>query len=147
MRRFAEEMDRLFDDFRRGTGSLLPRLGLSGEGREASEAGWLPPVEVTERGGQLVIRADLPGLGKDDVKVEVRDDAIAIQGEKRQEREEKSKGFYRSERSYGSFYREIPLPEGADAEQAKASFKKGVLEVTLPAPAKRPPGRSIPIEV
>jgi HSP20 family protein len=146
MRRFAEEMDRLFDDFRRGTGSLLPRLALPGEGREAGEAGWLPPVEVTERGGQLVIRADLPGLGKDDVKVEVRDDAIAIQGERRQEKEEKRRGFYRSERSYGSFYREIPLPEGTAAEQAKASFRNGVLEVTMPAPPKAAKGRRLSIE-
>ena len=146
MRRFAEEMDRVFDDLRRGTGSLLPRLGLSGEGREASEAGWLPPVEVTERGGQLVIRADLPGLGKDDVKVEVRDDAIAIQGERRQEKEEKRRGFYRSERTYGSFYREIPLPDGAAAEQAKASFRNGVLEVTMPAPPKTAKGRRLSID-
>jgi HSP20 family protein len=146
MRRFAEEMDRVFDDLRRGTGSLLPRLGFSGEGREASEAGWLPPVEVTERGGQLVIRADLPGLGKDDVKVEVRDDAIAIQGERRQEKEEKRRGFYRSERTYGSFYREIPLPDGAAAEQAKASFRNGVLEVTMPAPPKTAKGRRLSIE-
>lgn len=146
MRRFADEMDRLFDDFRHGTGAALPRLTLPGEGREAGEAGWLPPVEVTERGGQLVIRADLPGLGKDDVKVEVRDDAIAIQGERRQEKEEKRRGFYRSERSYGSFYREIPLPDGAAAEQAKASFRNGVLEVTMPAPPKIAKGRRLSIE-
>jgi HSP20 family protein len=144
VRRFAEQMDRVFEDFRRDW-SLLSRGEMPWKG--GRESAWLPAIEVYERGGKLVVRAELPGLEQKDVKVEVRDDAIAIQGEKRQEREEKSKGFYRSERSYGSFYREIPLPEGADAEQAKASFKNGVLEVTLPAPAKRPPGRSIPIEV
>ena len=142
MRRFAEEMDRLFD-FRGGFPSGVPHLGLFPE--SAASAGWAPAVEVTERGGQLVVRADLPGLTKDDVKVEVRADAIAIQGERRQEREEKRKGVYRSERTYGSFYREIPLPEGADTEQAKATFKNGVLEITMPAP--RPAkGRKLPIE-
>src|SRR5579883_1343539 len=101
MRRFAEEMDRLFEDLRLGSSSLLPRL------------------EVTERGGKLVVRADLPGLTKDDVKVEVREDNLCIAGERRQEREEKRKGFYRSERSYGRFYREVPLPEGVDASRRR----------------------------
>src|SRR5215470_759705 len=98
MRRFTERMDRLFEDFRLG----VPRLGLPLEGREV---GWMPSVEVVERGGRLVVRADLPGLTKDDVKVEVRDDALCIQGERRQERKEKRQGIYRSERTYGSFYR------------------------------------------
>src|SRR5262245_19977692 len=80
MRRVAEEMDRLFD-LRGGFPSGVPRLGFSSESGTSSH-GWAPAVEVTERGGQLVIRADLPGLGKDDVKVEVREDAIAIQGER-----------------------------------------------------------------
>jgi HSP20 family protein len=105
----------------------------------------LPPVEVSER-GQLVIRAELPGLAKKDVRVEVREDAITIQGERRQERQEKRKGFFRSERSYGSFFRQVPLPEGTDSASAKATFKDGVLEVTMPAPPKPAKGRSVPIE-
>jgi HSP20 family protein len=99
-----------------------------------------------ERGGKLVIRADLPGLTKKDVKVEIRDDTVCIQGERRQERESKGKGFYRSERSYGSFYREVPLPEGADPEKGTATFKDGVLEVTVPAPPQPAKGRRVPIE-
>jgi HSP20 family protein len=142
MRRFAEEMDRFFEDFRLG----FPRLDLPWWGTEAGEAAWSPPLEVVERGGNLVVRAELPGLTKDDVKVEVREDALAISGERRHEREEKRRGFYRSERTYGSFYREIPLPEGVDPEQAKASFKNGVLEVTVPAPPRAAKGRRIPIE-
>ena len=138
MRRFADEMDRHFDDFRT---SLFPRLDFS-----KMEAAWAPPVEVSERGGQLVVRAELPGLTKKDVRVEIREDAVTIQGERRREREEKGKGFYRSERSYGSFFRQIPLPEGVDPASAKAAFKDGVLEVTMPAPPKPAKGRSVPIE-
>lgn len=141
MRRFADEMDRLF-----GTSSLLPRFARPWEGREADEGAWLPSIEVAERGGKLVVRADLPGLRKEDVKVEVRDDALCIGGERRQEREEKGKGFWRSERSYGRFYREVPLPEGTDPEQATASFKDGVLEVTVPAPPRPAKGRRVPVE-
>jgi HSP20 family protein len=146
MRRFAEEMDRLFADFGVGASSLLPRLELPFERAGAAPAAWSPTVEVAERGGKLVVRADLPGLSKNDVQVEVTEDEIRIRGERRHEREEKRKGFYRSERSYGSFYRAIPLPEGVDPEQAKASFRNGVLEVTLPAPPAPAKGRRIAIE-
>jgi HSP20 family protein len=146
MRRFAEEMDRLFEDFRLGASPPLPRFELPWEGREGGAGEWLPSLEVGERGGRLVVRADLPGLTKDDVKVEVRDDALTIEGERRQEREEKRKGLYRSERTYGRFYRQVPLPEGVDAEQAKASFRNGVLEVTMPAPPRPAKGRKVPIE-
>jgi HSP20 family protein len=146
MRRLTEEMDRLFDDFRLGFPFRMPRLGLPPfEGFGAGGGVWAPSVEVAERGGKLVIRADLPGLTRNDVKVEVRDDRLCIQGERRQERESKGKGFFRSERSYGSFYREVPIPEGANVEEAKASFRNGVLEVTLPAPPA-PKGRRVPIE-
>jgi HSP20 family protein len=146
MRRFAEEMDRLFGGLPFGPLSMLPRFEVPWEGREAGEAAWLPSVEIAERGGKLVIRADVPGLTKDDVKVEVRDDILSIEGERRQEREDKRKGVYRSARTYGRFYREIPLPEGVDPEQAKASFKNGVLEVTMPAPPREAKGKRVPIE-
>jgi HSP20 family protein len=138
MRRFAEGMDRLFDDFRT---SLFPRLDFP-----KMEAAWAPPVEVSERGGQFVVRAELPGLTRKDVRVEVRDDALTIEGERRHEREEKRAGFFRSERSYGSFFRQIPLPEGIDSASATATFKDGVLEVTMPAPPKPAKGRNVPIE-
>ena len=145
MRRFSEEMDRLFGNFGLGGG-----LG-SGFGREFARLAdlegsmWLPQVESFERDGKLVVRADLPGLNKDDINVEITDDAIKIRGERRQEEEENEKGYYRSERSYGSFYREIPLPSGANSEDAGATFRNGVLEVTIPAPARQ--GRSRRIEI
>jgi HSP20 family protein len=95
---------------------------------------WAPDVEVFQRGEQLVVRADLPGLKKEDVKIDVTDDTITIQGERKRQHEEEQNGIYRSERSYGAFRRVVQLPEGAMADQAKASFRDGVVEITMPAP-------------
>jgi HSP20 family protein len=97
---------------------------------------WSPQIETFQRGDQLVVRADLPGLAKDDVNVEITDDAILISGERRHEFEDEKDGIYRSERSYGSFYRAIPLPAGAIGDNAKANFKDGVLEITMAAPPR-----------
>ena len=110
------------------------------------EASWTPAVEVRERDGQLVVSADLPGLNKDDIKVEVTGEGLVIQGERKSEHEEERGGVHRSERSYGSFYRSIPLPEGANIEQAKAQFNNGVLEVSVPIPKAQEKTRRIPIE-
>ncbi len=96
MRRFTEDMDRMF------TG--MGRVG----GRETGL--WAPPVEVRESDGSLVISVELPGLNKEDVKVEVNEDTLVIHGERKREWEEERGGVHRSERAYGSFYREIPLP-------------------------------------
>jgi HSP20 family protein len=121
MRRFSEEMDRLFG------GTLASRATDLVGGR------WSPQVEMFERDNNLVVRADLPGMTKDDVKLELTADGIIIEGERRDENEERGEGFYRSERTYGKFYRRIPLPEGVRADEASASFSNGVLEVTMPA--------------
>jgi HSP20 family protein len=132
MRRFHDEMDRTFSRF-------------FGKGTE--EGGmWSPAIEVAEHDGKLQVHADLPGLKPEDVKVEVTDDALVIQGERKFEHEDKKEGMYRSERRYGQFYREIPLPEGTNPEQAKAEFKDGVLEVDLPLPEKKSNRRTIPIQ-
>jgi HSP20 family protein len=136
MRRFSEEMDRAFESF-----GLSRGWGFGG----GETTGWSPAVEVFERDNNLVVRADLPGLNKDDVKVEMTDSGLIIQGERKREHEEKGEGWYRSERSYGQFYRVIPLPEGANAEQAKAQFENGVLEVAVPIPESQSHRRSIPI--
>jgi HSP20 family protein len=95
---------------------------------------WAPDIDVFQKNNELTIRADLPGLKREDVTVEITDDSVYIQGERRREHEEEREGYYRSERSYGSFSRLIPLPDGAITEQAKATFKDGVLEITMPAP-------------
>jgi len=135
LERFADEMDRVFDDFGFGRGWLSPRLGFGWPRPLTGRTeGWLPDVEMLQRNNELVIRADLPGLSKDDVRVDVTEDAVTIQGERKREHEEEKGGVYRSERSYGSFSRVIALPDGAMTDQAKAIFKDGVLEVTMPAP-------------
>jgi len=128
VRRFVDEVDRLAEDFGVGRG-LFSSLE-----RRLPGGAWSPQVEMFERDGELVLRADLPGLSKDDVKVELADNAVTITGERRDEREEKREGFYSSERSYGRFYRRLPLPQGVNTEDARASFRDGVLEVTMPAP-------------
>jgi HSP20 family protein len=125
MRRFADEMDRMFEDF--GFPSM-ERFG-----RSWGIENFSPQVDIFERGDKLVIRADLPGMTKDDVTVEVTDQAVVIDGERKYEHEENEQGIHRSERSYGRFHREIPLPEGVNTDNATANFKNGVLEVTLDA--------------
>lgn len=130
LERFADEMDRMFDEF--GFGRGWPQR-VSGDQKMT----WAPRVDIAHRNNELVIRADLPGMNKDDVTVDVTDDTVTIQGERRREREEEHEGVYRSESTYGSFYRAIPLPEGAMSDQAKASFNNGVLEITMPAPPEQ----------
>jgi len=98
---------------------------------------WSPKVDVMQRGNDLVVRADLPGMKPEDVCVEVTDDAIVMSGQRKEEHAEDGGNIYRVERTYGAFFREIPLPEGAIVDQAKASFTDGVLEVTVPAPSEQ----------
>jgi HSP20 family protein len=88
--------------------------------------------DVHEREDKFCVRVDLPGLMKEDVKVEVTHDELTIEGERKLEKSEKKEGFYRSERSYGSFLRSIPIPEYVKAENATATFKNGVLEIEMP---------------
>lgn len=141
--RMADEMDRMmdrmFEDFGFG------RRGLRSWWRQTGAEIWAPDIEVVQKNNELRIRADLPGLKKDDVNVEVTEDAVIIQGERKREHEEEREGYYRSERSYGSFYRAIPLPEGAITDQAKATFKDGVLEITMPAPPSSTRARRLEI--
>jgi HSP20 family protein len=102
----------------------------------AETRAWSPTIEVFEKDNRLVTKVDLPGLKKEDVKVEVTDGHLAISGERKREVEEKRNNVYRSEREYGSFYRAVPLPEGVKLEDVKATFADGVLEVSVPLPAR-----------
>src|ERR1700722_14814741 len=95
---------------------------------------WTPALDIVENDGDYVVRADLPGLGDDDVNVEVKDGVLRITGERKSEHEERNDGYTRIERSYGSFARSLTLPEGVDPESVKASFDKGVLEIHVPKP-------------
>jgi HSP20 family protein len=113
---------------------------------EAKGSKWVPEVDVFERNHALVTRIDLPGTKKEDIKVEVTDGHLAISGERKKETEETKDNVYRAERSYGSFYRVVPLPKGVKSEEVKAEFTNGVLEVTMPLPDKAAPAaRQIPI--
>lgn len=133
LERVADELDRFFEDFGLGRGWPAPRFAEDWL-RSRREDEWFPETEMFQRNHDLVIRADLPGLTKDEVEVDITEDGVTIQGERRREHEEEREGVYRSERSYGRFCRVIALPEGAMTDQAKATFKDGVLEITMPAP-------------
>jgi len=114
--------------------------------RAAAEIGWYPEIDVFEKDNRLVTKIDLPDMKKEDVKVEIADGQLAISGERKHEAEEKGEEFYRSEREYGSFYRSVPLPEGAKVDDVKATFTDGVLEVSVPLPA-RPEAKMRKIEI
>jgi HSP20 family protein len=126
MRHFSDEMDRMW---RRGD----------------EMSSWRPAVDVREHNGQLQVHAELPGVNEKDVKVAIENDALIIQGERKREEEREEQGWYRAERSYGSFYRAIPLPEGAEGDKANARFNNGVLEITMPVAKGQQHVRQIPI--
>ena len=113
--------------------------------RPFSPRGAVAPREVEQRGGDLVVRADLPGLKAEDINVSVDRGLLTISGERRQENREEREGFIRSEISYGTFYRTIPLPEGADENRVAAIFRNGVLEITIPV-SEREPGRKVQVQ-
>ena len=101
---------------------------------DASFAGWNPALEAFQRGDEFVVLADVPGVDKKDLTVEVEDNALVIQGHRSHQLEHKDDGYYRTERSYGRFYRVVPLPEGAITDSIQATCRNGVLEVTMKAP-------------
>ena len=129
MRAFTDEMDRAF----------------RGIGGETDIQDWTPVTDVQHSNGNLVVTAELPGLKKEDVKVEVTENALTIEGERKQDHKEDREGYHRWERSYGHFYRYIALPEGTKTDQAKAELKDGVLTVTIPAPETAKKGRPVPV--
>jgi HSP20 family protein len=132
LRQMTSELDRAFDDpswfsFR------WPALRAT---TRPDTIAWAPKVDVFEKDGRLVTKVDLPGVKKEDVTVEVTDGHLALSGKRSRETEEKKDNVYRTEREYGSFYRAVPLPEGAKLEDVKATFADGVLEVSIPLPAQ-----------
>ena len=146
MRRFTKDMERLFEDF---GGFSFPGF-FSRESfpfnAEFKEFDWMPQIEVLKSNGDLMVKADLPGLTKDDVKVELTDEVLTISGERKEEKEEKREGFYRTERNYGRFFRQIPLPEGAKTDKANATFRNGVLEVTVPVTKSESHARKLEVK-
>ena len=142
LRKMTADLERTFDDpfwsaFR------WPALG----GFSLPETvAWSPRVDVFEKENRLFTRVDLPGVRKEDVKVEVTDSHLALSGERKKEKEEKKDNVYRTEREYGSFYRAVPLPEGVKLEDVKATFADGVLEVSVPLPV-RPEAKVRKVEI
>jgi len=129
MRRFTEKVDRTFAGL-----ATPPEYDL-----------WAPPIEVKHVGVNFIVTAELPGIALENVKVEVIDEALVIEGEKKTVKEEQGEGYYRTERCYGSFYRSIPLPKAAKTAEIKAELTNGVLKVVIPVPELKPLLRQVPI--
>ena len=123
MKQFTDEMDRAF--YRRPADHGLGKVFT-----------WEPAIEVKEKEGRWMLTADLPGMKPEEIKVHVDGNALVVEGERKQEKEEKREGYFHSERSYGKFYRTVLLPEGALADKMVANFNNGVLEVTAPLTEK-----------
>ena len=146
MRRMQDDLDRVFRAFG------VPRLGavlapvreleeeLSRSPTVGQSGQWSPQIEVFERDGNLVVHADLPAVRREDVEVDVANDVLTIRGQRRHEHRDTEGGYRRTERSYGTFFRQIPLPEGVDPTEIEAAYQDGVLEVIIPTP--RDPERS-----
>lgn len=120
--RIRREMDRLWDSFLEGRPVR----------RTEDEREWLPSVDVSETKNDLVIRAELPGLDSKDIDISMNNGFLTIKGEKKNEKEEKDENYHLIERSYGSFIRSIRLPREVQSDKITASFKNGVLKITLP---------------
>jgi HSP20 family protein len=135
MRRLSDEMDRMFGDFMGPFGNFgqsQQRFGSNAMQANQWANQWTPPLEVFERNNRFVVRAELPGMNRKDVRVEIEDDMLTISGERREEYEENRQGFRHNERRFGRFFRRIPLPEGTEPDEVQASFKNGLLEVEVP---------------
>jgi HSP20 family protein len=105
----------------------------------AAPAPWTPRLDVFEKDGSLVVKAELPGIKREDIRVTLEGNDLTIRGERKEEHEVKEEAYYRAERSYGSFYRRLSLPFETTAEQITASYSDGVLEITVPRPAEEKP--------
>ena len=120
------DMNRIFDDFFKGF-NTFPAGRLEGRWD-----GFNPTIDIKESEKELTIKAELPGMDEKDIDVSLANDTLTIQGEKKEEKEEKDNGYYYAERSFGSFRLVFPLPVGIHAQKAEALFKKGVLTITVP---------------
>jgi HSP20 family protein len=126
-------MNRLFDSF------FGRREGVANSAY--GNRRWIPPMDLVETEDHLVLRADLPGVERDDIEIEVKEGLLTISGERRSRHEDKREGFHRVERSFGRFSRSLELPKGIEVKSIEAAFDKGVLEVRMPKPAERKPHR------
>lgn len=125
------ELERYFDKFFRHPFTLMNRPSW-GFGNIPGFGDLSPSVDIFEEGGDMVVKAEIPGISKEDLNVSITEDALTISGEKKQEEKIERKDFHRIERSYGSFSRSFRLPDNVSGEKAKASFKDGILEIRIP---------------
>lgn len=133
-------MDRLLEDWETG-------MEVEPFTEEMWAGGFVPQVDVTETENEIQVACELPGLEQKDIRLNLTQDNLTISGEKKQEKEEKKKNYYRHERSYGSFRREIPLLAGIDKSKVRAIFKNGVLKITLPKSKEaKEQAKTIPIQ-
>jgi HSP20 family protein len=138
---------RELEDMSERLNRVFSRPSLRNSGKEnLTVADWVPTVDISESDGEYLIKAELPEVKKEDVKVTVENGVLTLQGERRQEKEEKSKRFHRVERSYGSFVRSFSLPESVDESSVKADYKDGVLNLHLPKSEKVKP-KAIDVKV
>ena len=143
MRKISEEMDQFFGKVMQRPISKIAQARI-GSGINAQK--WTPTIEVTQRNGEMVICADLPGLTRADVQLQVQNDKLTIEGERREESNAQSEhGYHRTERSYGHFYRAIPLPDGVDRHRVEAKMRDGVLEICVPFHQQQPQGMRLEI--
>ena len=133
-------MDRWFDNFFSRALSMTP-YGATQPLSGTRWTGFVPAVNVTENENQVQVTAELPGMDENDIELSIHNGVLTLKGEKKAEHEEKKEGYYRSERSYGTFHRSITLPEGIDPEKVEATFSKGVLNVTVPRLPESQTGR------
>jgi HSP20 family protein len=131
-----DEMNKLFDDF---LGRPLMRT-------EWSEGVWNPSVDISETKDNVIIKAEMPGLNKEDVKISMQDNMLTLTGEKKQEKEEKETNYHRIERSYGAFSRSFSIPTSVKSDKIRATYKDGILSITLPKTEEVKP-KEIPISI
>ena len=124
---FSSEMNRFLNTF----------FGPEGEAAQR----WVPAMDLVEGEDHYLLRADLPGMGEDDVSIEINDNVLTVSGERREEQEHQGQGWHRVERTFGRFSRSLALPEGVDADAVAASFDRGVLSIRVPKPEQRKPRR------
>jgi HSP20 family protein len=147
MRRFMDDMDRLFEGFSGfGKTPFFENPPAFPEWSEFEKTMWAPQIEVMKHDNEMTVRVDLPGMKREEINVEIADGALTLSGERKEETEEKKEGFYHSERSYGSFYRSIPVPDSVKPENATAKFENGVLEVKITVPAALSSERKVEIQ-
>ena len=132
-----DEMNHLFDGF--FSGWPEPRKGLL-------EGEWTPSIDVAETNGDITVTAELPGVKQEEVDITIADDVLTLKGEKKEKKEVKEKNYHRIERSYGSFQRSVALPTGVQADKAKATYKDGILKITVPKVEEAKP-KQIKIDV